>query len=308
MDYRDQDGNGEGLYGARNENSVLFSLDSLTSLDKDSSANPAGSGFGSSGDASGLIDLNTLAKMSNSGSGTGDNDEEMDAPVMKSVVFNQVVTKKNKRRIWIVVGILALVFAGIAVGGYFMYSSFEEKAIAQAKENEEQQAMAQKKAQELQDQLDKLEEQKKSLESDLQNREASQAEIQKAMEKLQQQKEALLANGPAPTDSKPTGSKPSSKPSSGSSAPSAPAAPKTKAPDKGELLKALKEANSKAAKCGKGGSLSVSFNLTNNTAKGVKANGGSFAGTATEKCILTVIEKHRWPDGVASGIKYTIKL
>ena len=66
-------------------------------------------------------------------------------------------------------------------------------------------------------------------------------------------------------------------------------------------------ANTKASKCGKNGSLTVQFNLSNNTAKGVKAVGGSFAGTATEKCILTVVEKYRWPDGTASGSKYPFK-
>ena len=29
MDFRDQDGNSESLFGARNENSVLFSIDDL---------------------------------------------------------------------------------------------------------------------------------------------------------------------------------------------------------------------------------------------------------------------------------------
>ena len=85
-------------------------------------------------------------------------------------------------------------------------------------------------------------------------------------------------------------------------------APTKKAPDKPAVMEALKAANQKATKCGKNGSLTVRFNLTNTQAKDVKAIGGSFAGSATERCILTVVENHNWPDGTAQGIKFTFKL
>ena len=78
--------------------------------------------------------------------------------------------------------------------------------------------------------------------------------------------------------------------------------------DKAVLGNSLKAANQKATKCGRGGNLTVQFDISGNKAKNIKAVGGSFAGTATEKCILTVVEKHSWPDGTAKGVKYPFKL
>ena len=309
MDYRDQDGNGEGLYGARNENSVLFSLDSLTSLDNDSSANPSGSGFGSSGDASGLIDLNTLAKMSNSG-GTEDNGEP-DTSAMKSVVFNNVVAKKTKHK-WIAV-IACFVVVLLVAGGiiYYVTSDFEEKARQEAELQAAKDKKAAEEAEARQAEIDRLQQEIEQAKADAKKRDVDSAAVQKELEKLQAQKEALMANGAADSGDSKDKKKSTKSGNSGSNSGSdsaAPAPAKTKAPDKGELLAALKAANTKAQKCGKGGNLSVSFNLSNNEAKGVKSAGGSFAGTATEKCILTVVSKNRWPDGTASGIKYNFKL
>jgi len=305
MDYKD-DGNGEGLFAARNENSVLFSLDSLTALDKGTSDNSTGSSS-SSGDASGLIDLSTLANMSNSGS----KDSLTDEPVMESMVFNQVVTKKSKRNIALIVAAFVIVIAG-AIGTilYITHTTAEKARIAQ----EEQAKIDAEKAKEAEakdKEIRELEQKIKEAEAEGKRREADQKAVEEELKKLNDQKQALLANGAADpnTDSKnkKNDKKSDSKPNSPSGNDSAPAPVVQKAPDKNKLIAALKDANTKAMKCGKGGNLTVQFNLSNNTAKGVKALGGSFAGSATEKCILTVVQKHNWPDGTASNIKYTFK-
>ena len=89
MDFRDQDGNSESLFGARNENSVLFSIDDLQSNDGDMNS----SGANPSGDASGLINLSTLSAMSQSEGGQGENGDSFG---MQSMVFNSVVPKKAR--------------------------------------------------------------------------------------------------------------------------------------------------------------------------------------------------------------------
>jgi hypothetical protein len=46
-------------------------------------------------------------------------------------------------------------------------------------------------------------------------------------------------------------------------------------------------------------------------AKNVTAVGGTFKGTPTEKCILTVVEKHNFPEfsgADVNGIKYKYQL
>jgi hypothetical protein len=310
MDYRDQDSNAEGLFGARNENSVLFSLDNLNAIGDDSNNGAGGTGFGSSGDASGLIDLNTLSKMS--GASSEEDGEAGGMPIMESMVFNQVVTKKKKQTIGFVIGGFVLVIAIAVVAFIVMYNnSLEEKEALEAAQNE-QLEQDRKNAAELEAQIAKLEREKKEAEAENMRRSAKQEEIDKELARLREaQMNAQVADAEAPApDGKPgSKKKPSNSGNSGAAAAPAPAAaPKNKAPDKGELLAALKAANTKAQKCGKNGSLNVQFNLSGNSAKGVKASGGSFAGSATEKCILTIVEKHRWPDGTASGIKYTFKL
>ncbi len=316
MDYRDQEGNGEGLFGARNENSVLFSLDNLNALDSDSNGGGNGSGLNTSGDASGLIDLNTLSKMG--GSTSSGDDDIASGVVMESMVFNQVVAKKSKIHIGIFVGVF-VVLVGIIIA--VSYNLYTDKAEETAKAKQEMQDKADedlKKAQELQAKIDQLEKEKEAAEIEGKRRSAEQAEIDKELARLREaQMNAQVAAGGADAGAAAAGGKADSKSgkktggskdSGGSAAPAAPAAPKTKAPDKNALISALKAANTKAGKCGKNGSLTVQFNLSNNTAKGVKAVGGSFAKSATEKCILTVVEKHNWPDGTAAGIKYTFKL
>lgn len=317
MDYRDQDGNGEGLFGARNENSVLFSLDNLNALDSDSNGGGSGSGLNTSGDASGLIDLNTLSKMG--GTTSSGDDDIAGGVVMESMVFNQVVAKKSKIHIGIFVAVF-VVLVGIIVG--VSYSMYTDKAEETAKTKQEALDKANedlKKAQELQAKIEQLEKEKEAAEIEGKRRSAEQAEIDKELARLREaQMNAQVAAGGADagaapaaggkSDSKSGKKSGGSKDSGGSAAAAAPAAPKTKAPDKNVLISALKAANTKAGKCGKNGSLTVQFNLSNNTAKGVKAVGGSFAKSATEKCILTVVEKHNWPDGTASGIRYTFKL
>ncbi|MBQ9393967.1 MAG: hypothetical protein IJU23_00385, partial [Proteobacteria bacterium] len=301
-------GNGEGLFGARNENSVLFSLDSLTALDKGTSDNSTGSSS-SSGDASGLIDLSTLANMSNSGS----SDSLADEPVMESMVFNQVVTKKSKRNIALIIAAFVIVIGG-AIGTilYISHSSAEKARIAQ-EEQAKIDAEKAKEAEEADAKIKALEQQIKEAQAEGKRREADQKAVEEELKKLNEQKQRLLADGATDpttdTKNKKDTKKPDGKPGgSGGSDTAAPPAPQVKkAPDKAKLIAALKDANAKAMKCGKGGNLTVQFNLSNNSAKGVKAVGGSFAGSATEKCILTVVQKYSWPDGTASDIKYTFK-
>ena len=80
---------------------------------------------------------------------------------------------------------------------------------------------------------------------------------------------------------------------------------------KEQIKAALAACQTKAAKCGHGGNLTVQMQINSSgAAKSVKAVGGSFAGSATEKCIITVVEKHNWPtfSGKAIPVKYTFKL
>ena len=57
------------------------------------------------------------------------------------------------------------------------------------------------------------------------------------------------------------------------------------------------------------GKVQMSINSAG-SAKSVKAIGGSFQGSASERCILTVVEKHQFPTftGAAIPVKYTFKL
>ena len=307
MDY--QDGNGEGLFGARNENSVLFSLDSLTAMENEQSGAGEGS-FGTSGDASGLIDLNTLSKLSAGASveGVGEND------VMASTVFNEVSTKEKKRNILLIIAIIAVLIVGSGAVVFFILHKTDEEKAAMAKENQEQIDAEQNKQAELEKRLLELEQQNAELNTDLKNRKADEKAVQ---EELERAREAAKAAGVAVNVADQGGDKPKRSGGSGGAAKgdapageaAAPApAPKAKTIDKGVLVAALKDATTKAAKCGKGGSLTVSFNIKNGSATNVSSAGGSFAGSATEKCILTVFQKYNWPDGNASGIKYPVKL
>ena len=308
MDY--QDGNGEGLFGARNENSVLFSLDSLTAMENEQSGAGEGS-FGTSGDASGLIDLNTLSKLSAGASveGVGESD------VMGSTVFNEVSTKEKRRNVLLIVAIIVVLILGSGGLVFFILHKTDEEKAAMAEKSQEQIDAEQNKQAELQKRLEELEQKNADQAAELTKREANDKAVQ---EELERAREAARAAGVGVNVADQGGDKPKRPGGSGSAAKgdapagdaaAAPApAPKAKTIDKGVLVAALKDATTKAAKCGKGGSLTVSFNIKNGSAANVTAAGGSFAGTATEKCILTVFQKYNWPDGNASGIKYPVKL
>lgn len=315
MDYRGQDSNGEGLFGARNENSVLFSLDSLNALDSDASNNGGSAGFGGSGEESGLIDINTLQRMGGGGAATDEGGDV--APIaMESMVFNQVVTKHEKRKTAIIIAIFAVVLIAAVISIVVVIHTKdaerqEEKALAELKLKEDA-----AKAQELQDKIALLEQQKQQAESDNKRRAADSEAIEAELEKLRNAQANLAAGGNDDADAK-SGKKGDRKGGSGSAksgdspAPAAPAPAKPAGGGKAsvEAVKsALGAVNTKAQKCGKNGNLAVSFSISGGKAKGVQATGGSFKGTATEKCILTVIDKHSWPDGSASGIKYNFKL
>ena len=165
----------------------------------------------------------------------------------------------------------------------------------------------------LEEKLAKLEQANANLEADLKKRQANEKALQEARDKDKKALEAaglgLVADSQNGDKPKRTGGNASAKAADAPAAEAAPApAPKAKPIDKSVLVAALKDATTKAGKCGKGGSLTVSFNIKNGSATNVTAAGGSFAGSATEKCILTVFQKYNWPDGNASGIKYPVKL
>ena len=162
MDFRDQDGNSESLFGARNENSVLFSIDDLQSNDGDMNS----SGANPSGDASGLINLSTLSAMSQSEGGQGENGDSFG---MQSMVFNSVVPKKARNWFIAVIIIAVVLVLGIAgVGGYLWYSSDKaqkEELAELEKEKIAKQAEVDKAKQDATDELNKkLKEQKEKFE------------------------------------------------------------------------------------------------------------------------------------------------
>ncbi len=306
MDY--QDGNGEGLFGARNENSVLFSLDSLTAMENEQSGAGDGS-FGSSGDASGLIDLNTLSKLSAGASVEGVGESN----IMESQMFNEISTREKRRNMMLVVGlIVALILIAGGVIFWVLYSSKEDLDAANTK-NQESLDAAKQENEALEEKLAKLEQANANLEADLKKRQANEKALQEARDKDKKALEAaglgLVADSQNGDKPKRLGGNASAKAADAPAAEAAPApAPKAKTIEKSVLVAALKDATTKAGKCGKGGSLTVSFNIKNGSATNVTAAGGSFAGSATEKCILTVFQKYNWPDGNASGIKYPVKL
>ncbi len=301
-------GNGEKLIEQRNESSVLFSLDSLSSMGDDNEEEQGS--FGGSGDKSGLIDLNTLAAM---GESSGGDDEFGGA----APVFNSVASKSEKRNLAIIISVVVIALIGLGVGAYMWYQNMQASQAEQERLVAEQQAKAQKEADELRAQLNAAELANKELEANAQRREADQAKLQAALAE-QDAKRAAADDNAAAAAAAPSGStkKPTSGSKTGSSAPAAlpapPAAPKGKGPSKDEVMNALKASNTKAAKCGKGGNLVVSMTLTSaGKATKISAVSGSFKGTPTEKCILTVVEKHNFPEfsgAAVSGVKWNYKL
>ena len=312
MDFRDQDGNSESLFGARNENSVLFSIDDLQSNDGDMNS----SGANPSGDASGLINLSTLSAMSQSEGGQGENGDSFG---MQSMVFNSVVPKKARNWFIAVIIISVVLVLGIAgVGGYLWYSSDQERQaeLEKLKEKSEADLKAAKDAgsvtiQELQKELEIEKENAKNAKAALVESEKKAEDAKRLAEQQRQTQEALDANK-APSKSAGGGSGSAKKPTPGPGAEAVASGKATsKPPSSAEVKKALESCQKKATKCAKNGTLTVQMSINSaGSAKNVKAVGGTFQGSASEKCILTVVEKHQFPTftGAAIPVKYTFKL
>lgn len=312
MDFRDQDGNSESLFGARNENSVLFSIDDLQSNDGDMNS----SGANPSGDASGLINLSTLSAMSQSEGGQGENGDSFG---MQSMVFNSVVPKKARNWFIAVIIIAVVLVLGIAgVGGYLWYSSDQERQaeLEKLKEKSESDLKAAKDAgsvtiQELQKELEIEKENAKNAKAALVESEKKAEDAKRLAEQQRQTQEALDANK-APSKPAGGGSGSVKKPTPGPGAEAVASGKATsKPPSSAEVKKALESCQKKATKCAKNGTLTVQMSINSaGSAKNVKAVGGTFQGSASEKCILTVVEKHQFPTftGAAIPVKYTFKL
>ena len=312
MDFRDQDGNSESLFGARNENSVLFSIDDLQSNDGDMNS----SGANPSGDASGLINLSTLSAMSQSEGGQGENGDSFG---MQSMVFNSVVPKKARNWFIAVIIIAVVLVLGIAgVGGYLWYSSDQERQaeLEKLKEKSESDLKAAKDAgsvtiQERQKELEIEKENAKNAKAALVESEKKAEDAKRLAEQQRQTQEALDANK-APSKSAGGGGGSAKKPTPGPGAEAVASGKATsKPPSSAEVKKALESCQKKATKCAKNGTLTVQMSINSaGSAKNVKAVGGSFQGSASEKCILTVVEKHQFPTftGAAIPVKYTFKL
>lgn len=308
MDFRDQDGNSESLFGARNENSVLFSIDDLQSNNGDMNS----SGANPSGDASGLINLSTLSAMSQSDS-TSDNGDSFG---MQSMVFNNVVPKKARNAMLATIIVASVLVLGLIAGGIFLYSSMsadraEELAALNAqREQELQDAEAAKDAatKELQAKLAAKDAEFERQRAELlkkQNDEADRIanEQRKVEEALDANKESSRSAGRGSVEKKPT-------PGPGAEAVASGKAT-SKPPSSAEVKKSLEACQKKAMKCAKNGTLTVQMSINSaGSAKSVKAIGGSFQGSASERCILTVVEKHQFPTftGAAIPVKYTFKL
>lgn len=297
---------GEKLFEQRNESSVLFSLDSLAAQNS-SSDSDSDSPFGGSGDKSGLIDLNTLAEM---GSSKRDSDDySAGAPVFNSVKSRK---QKNGMIIGIIVGLLLVI--GLVATCIFLYqkNAEEEEAekAAEAKRLEEEEAKDKAHDDEMQRLKNELAS-AKSIINDNERKQKAAEEAAKEEAKRKAEEEAAAREAAAKeTAARDTAAKPSG--SSGSSSGSKPAAAKGKGLAPEDAKKALQASASKAAKCGKNGNLVVTMTLTSSgKAKNVTAVGGTFKGTPTEKCILTVVEKHNFPEfsgADVNGIKYKYQL
>lgn len=324
MDFFNDNNNNDGLYGARNENSVLFSLDNLNAMEKDSENE---GGLNTNSEASGLINLNMLSQM---GSSSGPMDDYSgysgSAPVMGSMSFNQVRAQKSQRMLIIAVIVGILVFIGIGAGVYMIYSSGQEELARLQKKAEEEKAA---QAEELKKQEEEAAAREKELQqqiTDAQVRKADEERVAAEEAKLLAQREAAAAEeakaaqaggAGSGAGSKTTKTTKTTKPSGGDTAAAA-AEPAPKPKPKGAGLDpnavkaALADAGKKAAKCGKGGNLTISLTLQGSgTAKDVKAVSGSFKGSNTEKCIITVYEKYPFPKfsgNPVPGVKYTVKL
>ncbi len=297
---------GEKLFEQRNESSVLFSLDSLAAQNS-SSDSDSDSPFGGSGDKSGLIDLNTLAEM---GSSKRDSDDySAGAPVFNSVKSRK---QKNGMIIGIIVGLLLVIGLVATVIVLYQKSAEEEAAekAAEAKRLEEEEAKDKAHDDEMQRLKNELAS-AKSIINDNERKQKAAEDAAKEEAKRKAEEEAAAREAAAKeTAARETAAKASG--SSGSSSGSKPAAAKGKGLAPEDAKKALQASASKAAKCGKNGNLVVTMTLTSSgKAKNVTAVGGTFKGTPTEKCILTVVEKHNFPEfsgADVNGIRYKYQL
>ncbi|MGI5830651.1 MAG: hypothetical protein ACOX8U_10875 [Bradymonadia bacterium] len=300
-----EQGDGD-LVGQRNENSVLFSLDSLARADEsDGQGAGAGFSFGSGGDQSGLIDLNTLAKL---GAGGGD-DSNMEVPV----VFNDVGYRRRSKGLIIGMVIISLLLVGGGIAGYFVYQNMKAEQAArdeQARLEAERLAQVERDKKELEA---KLEQARLEAEAESKRREADAEAVRLALAKQAEEEAAQAADsggGSAGSGSRKTGSKTPSKTSTTTA--TAPAPSKGSGPKPADVRNALLASADKAKKCAKGGTLDVSFTLNGDgKATNVTATGGSFKGTATERCIITVVQRHDFPRFSGSpvkGVKFTYKM
>ncbi len=311
MDYRDQDNNNESLFGARNENSVLFSLDSLQSMDGESNSG----GANPSGDASGLINLSTLSAMSRSEDGDDSGNESYG---MQSMVFNEVVPKNTRRKMHVLIGSLVGFVLLASVGGvcgymHMMKEREDEVAKTQAAEEAARQSDKEKSDQKIKELEAALEQQKQEAatqNADLQKKLQDMKDKDREREEEQKIADAFAANESNKAAKTNGSSAKKATPSAGAEAVATGKA-QPKPPSADEVKKALAACNAKAAKCAKNGTLVVQMSINSSgSAKNVKAVGGTFQGSATEKCILTVVEKHPFPtfSGAAIPVKYTFKL
>lgn len=299
----------ESLVGQRNENSVLFSLDSLASLDdNDSGGGSSGFSFGGSGDASGLIDLNTLASI---GAGSSAPDE------LDGVrVFNTVASKRGRRRMIIVIAAIVVALIALAGVGYYFFQKEAEKRNEIAATLEREKAIEAERTAKLQIELENARQKQQELEIEAKRRVVDQEAVRLQLEAQEANKAKVDEAANAGTDNKGSSNKGSSKkPSGNDGAGTAVAveakAPAGKGPSQDDVKNALVDSATKAKKCAKNGNLVVSMTLTGKgSAKNIKADSGTFKGTPTERCILTVVEKHNFPtfSGKDVPVKYNYKL
>lgn len=296
---------GDDLIGQRNENSVLFSLDSLARADESDSGGASSFSFGGSGDQSGLIDLNTLAQL---GAG-GEAGDDIEVPV----VFNDVGIRRKPKGLIIGLVLLSLLLVGGGIASYFVYQNIqEEKAAKEALALEKADALA-KAEQEKQELEAKLEQARLEAEAESKRREADAEAVRLALAKQAEQEAEESANDDANKGTtKRTGNTRTRTPAKDSGTAAAPAASKGSGPKPADVRNALVDSQNKAKKCAKNGTLDVTFTLNGSgKASGVKATGGSFKGTATERCVITVVERHDFPKFSGSpvkGVKFTYRL
>ena len=309
MDYNNQENN-EALFGARNENSVLFSLDSLNSLDEDNNDG----GLNTNSEASGLINLDMLNKMSHESSSDEDGIVANPMNPMGSMVFNQVIAKKSKRNIiFIIVGFVVVIALGVA-GAYWVYHNAQKEKEAMQASEEKARMEAAAKAEEdeaaVKAELEKSQQEQENKDKEIAELKKMIADRDRENQLREQAKndasDVAAANA---ANKKPSSGKPSN--SGTGTAAAAPAKPSGAKADPAAIKAALAEANKKATKCAKNGSLNISFTLNSSgKASGVSAVGGTFKGTPSEKCILTVFGNHHYPSfsGSSIPVKYTVRL